>query len=799
MTYKKSSVNKAVKSDFINCLKTNYLFPLLLLITTLSLNIISISTVIRNDRKSIHYILFGNELLFNSSTIIAIIALITGVITGIRSFAFLHKTPSTNVYLSLPITRYNLYTNRVISATIYNLIAAVIPMLIAMSLNYSLFEPTKLFPKLCLYFMAYIFIHSMLGFTIGSLTAIVVGKRNEARFFSLVLLFLPKLILIILTNLQSVFANGSGSMVSFTGYAKPEFEQFSTNIKEQLNFLDPLAIMFEAPSSTLIKNKKFIGFNYQEEILPLIIFAIICLIIIAITPILFNKRLAENADAVGVSKGLTIITSFLISILILSIITIFPPVPNEIALIIIGLLVSTLAYLIVYSILTRNKDKIIKCLKKLPLVTLLNVAIICATIGISKLYYAQIPNVEDIKSAYAVASGSDVVFKSISSNSGFDSKVAHDTIIGEITDKEDLKLLTDIHRTVTKSLYKGNGTFKVLYVMNDGSIKTRIYYKIGKEATKETYKIYQTKAYNDMLKYRFTADEETNAKNIDSSINNWLSYEYDTDKNVILQKRLLTFKNTKYNNDKRFVSGLTYLTNSNGTNSILLNNKLNEEQIAQLKLHLYNDLSKMDGIERNFNENAPKYYLAFANIDDYYDLYTNLKNPNETENKPNTMTIDDLSEDSILPENIGDFHFKQFIPIYENMTETINYLNNFNLYVSPLKAEDIKSVEYFSAKGRFDNEKISELYTTPNYKKVKDDAFFLEVRSKGLNDYTDKFGRLVYDNTTTEQAQIEKLFNNARATYQIVEDNGLIAKFITNNGERYTAYIPESCVPDFAK
>lgn len=792
MTYKKSSVSKAVRHDFINCLKTEYIFPLISALITVFLGLTQIIKSVQENQSDIEYALFGDAFLFYSTIIIYIVALLAGVITGIRAFAFLRKVPSTNVYLSLPITRYDLYANRVLSSVIYFAGASILPILILGGLNYAFFKPKSEFIQVCIYFMAYLFVAFILGFAISSLVSVIVGKTSEARFFSLVLLFSPLVILLSLSKLQATLMNGA-ALNGFSSYASSELFNFSTNIYDDFIFLNPFSVMFQSHHlQKLLIDTKFRGFDFNTQILPLIVFGIIALILLVITPALFEKRLAENADAVGVSKGLTIFTAGLFAFFALSMITGFPPFINKIGLIICAIIASVIVYFVTYTILTRSKKKIVKCLKSLPIVAVVSVAIICGTVGFGKLYYSKVPNVEDINSAYAVASGSDMVFKTITLNTGLESITTHDTLIGKMTDKDDIKLLTDVHKQVTKELYKGDGTFKVVYFMNDGSIITRAYYNIGSEATKQTYKLYDTKAYNSMLKYFLTVDEgtyDTDAQQIQDEFNKVYDASYPTiedDNNW----NILNLKRKHHSDNSILANGIMYLTDKNGAYSTLLNNKLDEQQLKELKAHLYNDISKMNYEQKNFNNSLPVYYLSFVKLDDYVN-YESYQAKLEGKELPQSF------EPTTLPEDINLFNFRHSVPIYSTMTETLDFLSKHNLAVKNVSVNDILKAEYSYAEGRFDHRFKTDLYLLPDYLRVKDDSFFTDAKSMGLLNFYSGMGYEDLTYTTTDKTEIEQLYHASISNYAMVGDNGLIGRFTTSDGHVFTTYITESNIPQF--
>ncbi len=797
MTYKKSSVSKAVKSDFIGCLKTTYLFPLISAIITLFLGLIEIGTTMRESKTMVQQILFGNELIFNSTMIIYLVTILTGIITGIRAFAFLRKVPSTNVYLSLPITRYDLYANRVFASIIYFVGASVLPILILCGLNYAFFKPESHFIQVCVYYMAYSFVAYFLGFALSSLVSVAVGKTSEARFFSLVLLFTPAIILKALDKLQSAFFNGA-AVDGFSSYARSSIFDFSEKISDKFNFLNPFSVMIEnSDLQVLLVGEKFKGFNFNDHILPLIIFAIFALVITVITPAFLEKRLAESADSVGVSKGLTIFTSGLFAFIALSLIPDLPPFMDKISLTIFAIIASIIIYFITYAILTRNKKKIVKCLKLLPVVAVCSIALICATVGFGKLYYSKVPNVDDINCAYAVASGSDIVFKTTTSNTSLESVTTHDTLIGKMTDKDDLKLLTDVHKQVTKELYKGDGTFKVVYIMNDGTAIARSYYNVGADAAKQTYKLYDTKAYNDMLKYYLTVDEETynmDSQRLQDEINKLSSTQFDSPyiyNETHINYNILNLKRKQFRDNALLTNNLMYLTDKNGVNSKLITNKIDDDEISELRLHLYNDISKMTYEQKDFNQGSPLYYISFARLDDFVDYTLNVDKTGEETLQPVTPETP--------PIDINQFSFKLSIPVFESMTETLSFLADKGLFVNNISTDNIVKGEYYEAKGRFDHKVIDDLYLMPDYQKIKDNTFYAESKSQKLLDFYSGIGYVEYDNVTNDKVEIEQLYNASKPNYSIVGDNGLIARFTTESGIVFTAYIPESNIPEFTK
>ena len=754
----KQNNKKAIKSDFKNCIKDNIFMPLIVFIT---LSLYFIITILQESNHILHinnYILFKNDFfdLIIPTTILYLIMIILGVISSIKSFDFLWHTNKTNVYLSLPISRIELFTNRLLASITNFGIAISSSFLIAIMLNYILFKPNINLIISSIYYILSFLIAISLGFSIGSFVSVNVGKKYEALFFSSVIVITPSLLYFNILSLLDFWDNGIiyNDINSF-------INDYATTIGNELGIDLTNTIV---PSNNYISQTNYgiIKFDFTDDILPILTALSLTIILSILTITIFKKRPAQIAGEVGASPTLTIIAA---SIIAINGTNFYLFNKDNYFYIIKSIITFVLIYIMVCSLIFRNKNKLKSSLKKLPISAICIACVCICTVTTSKYIANKVPDIDNIEKAYAVASGSDVLFKNIEFNNSIFGATNHDTTCGELVTQHDLELVTNIHKQVISEVDKGDGTFKVLYLMKDGKKISRIYHNVGIDATKQTYKLYDTDAYYNMLKYYLTNDYNTlcsDYSNISANDETIISSANSSCSNDI--------KKREYNMYDAITYSKIYLTDSTQRYSVLLNN-ITDEQRLQLTTHIYNDFSKLTLGQRFSNNEKPIYYIAFCTWESGYNY-----------NGYYTNNLNDLANETIDNNN----YFQ--IPIYPSMQNTLNYLNELNIEKpKSLDTKDIECIYVNKASKRYENELNDYNYYDAQYKYTKNDTFITLNHS---NTYFTKYplAQTVKGIKITDNEQIEKIYN-ASTEHYIMLDDGYIIIFKLTDGSVFTSYL----------
>lgn len=780
MTYKKSSTDFAVKNDFRQCLKSHFVFPLLALIYLTGRLVLTITDVYFNGDTPYDYMLFQRSNLFSTTIVeLALVMCFAGVLTAVKSFAFLRKVSSTNVYLSLPITRNDLLKNRIKCAAFYFGVATVFPMLVAIMLNFVFFRPNMYFVGICFLISACLFITAMLCFAIASAVTIAVGRIGEAVFFSTIIIDAPSVIITLLPKLATTYINGASISNSNNHYSL--LQRFATDYSSEYYWLKPLSFFNRIEDYFYLKRgEEYVKLGF-DIVGPMIFMAVVAIAIFAISFVVFKNRKAEIAGVVGANKPLVVGTGIYAGFVLFCAINLTNYIGRVVAGVV-ALIIALMAYLAVTMILYRSKKNIIKNFKVVPYFagSLAIILIVCLT-GIFG-YYNRVPEVKDVDFAYAVASASDGY---MTSNSGGDSIMSaynHDTVVGRIDDEQDLNSLVDIHKSVVDNLGDGNGTFKVVYVMKDGSVIVRGYYEVGEKAERETMKIYNTKAYKDFITLGFTTSNAQIIRQLDAVSTGWQNNHENFTKIDGAEYDIQTTRFYKLETMSR--EDEFFLADRTQTNSINLTDTISDAQIKELKACMAQDIINLD-IEKLIlsGEDAVYYFGTMENKDAvYYD-------------------VDEKAFDVSRLDSLADFEYKDCYPIYPSMTRTIAYINSLNLNIPEFDTELIKSVKFIDAGERYDTSSPFDYYNPIN----KDRSFYTFALSNDALDYYYymygenyfRYNGYKFDNGTesTDRNLIGWLYNHSYNNYKFLEDKGKIVLFTLEDGTIFTGYVPEEHVP----
>ena len=776
MTYKKSSTDFAVKNDFRQCLKSQFVFPLLVLIYLIGKLCIGIFDAHFYTVESFEYMLFKSSSVFFTTTVeLALIMCVAGVLAAVKSFAFLRKVPSTNVYLSLPITRSDLLKNRIKCATLYFGIATFVPMVFAMALNFVLFNPNAYFVGICFLYASGFFITAMVGFAIATAVSLAVGRVGEAVFFSAVIIDAPLLIATVLPRIVNMYVNGAS--LANGNYHNSLLQRFVFDFAENCYWLEPINFFKNANQYGLLRyGEEYIKLEF-DIVGPMIFMAVASIIILAISFKVFKNRKAENAGVVGANKPLVVGTGIVAGFVLFGAINLTNYIDRIVAGII-ALVIAIVAYLAVTMILYRSKKNIIKNFKVVPCFAggLVVVLVFCFTGFFGT--YNKVPDVSKIDYAYAVASAGDGYITSNNNYSSITSAYDHDTVVGRIADAEDLKNLVEIHKSVVDSLGDGDGTFKVVYVMKDGSTIVRGYYDVGEEAEQNTLKIYNTKSYKEQVKFGFTTSNATIIKQMDLVSAQWQNNRETYTRIDGAEHDIQTTQLYKYHamSDENMV----FLSDKSQINSVNLSDTITTAQLRELKACMAQDIENLDIQKLLLSGENAVYFLGIN--DDYHFEY-------------------DENFDISRLDLMADYEYVDRYPIYKSMTRTIAYINSLNLTIPEIDVNSIKSVKYIDANERYGKPEPFNYYNPI----AKDQSFYAFALSNDATDYYEymygesyfRYNGDEFENGTesTDRALIEALYNSSVNNYKLIGDNGKIVLFTLDNGSIFTGYVPEELVP----
>ncbi|MEG1437015.1 MAG: hypothetical protein RSC30_05485, partial [Oscillospiraceae bacterium] len=159
--------------------------------------------------KDFKYILTSEDMLMLFSTILPFLLLFAGVLLGASKFKFLLRKNTVNVYMSLGISRKNLFSSTYLAGVSQLFIAVLVPMLTVFFINIMYFGYSKKLMLSLLVLACGYFATALFGFTISSIITSAVGTPVEAIFYSLILVLLPAISFACINELMSLFLLGN--------------------------------------------------------------------------------------------------------------------------------------------------------------------------------------------------------------------------------------------------------------------------------------------------------------------------------------------------------------------------------------------------------------------------------------------------------------------------------------------------------------------------------------------------------------------------------------------------------------
>lgn len=541
MTSQKFSANKqAAKYDLKASFKSNAGCALFLAVCSAVIFIISplgnifnyIGVDESNKAAGLRELRYAYEMLLTdiNSVYIGFALLFCGALFALKAFDFSMKKRLVNVYYSSPVDRRTMFKNRVISSIC--LIAGVLFVLITADafINIKYFEHS-----------AYIFRHSALlwgeamiycltGFSIALLAASAAPTIIESIFFTGAIAVIPSVIYFAFDTLASVFLRGyqgafdgtvgdgvhKGSIFVSTANFNPLFlgKRFGGTFGAE-NFFE-----FACRNATEDKKLQYqnAGFDY---VIPIIIWAAVCVVLISAARYLFIKRKAENSGIHGSVSAVTAIFSAALSVAVVAFtlnIIRTSSLAKTFLLMLGALAVLMLIYFISISVNRRTVKHKAKAFA-VPAAAYAVILLCCVVMGTGAFgWSAYSPRVDDIKCAYitngyADASGGQIFTDSIASDELIPYYYPNDRVIGAFTDKEDLEKFVKTAKAVSEKsddmLYEQTA---VCYKLKSGKTVYRYFDTVDREAFFNVLSLTDTKAYREELEYLMLSGESKKSR-----------------------------------------------------------------------------------------------------------------------------------------------------------------------------------------------------------------------------------------------------------------------------------------------
>ncbi|MBQ7295068.1 MAG: hypothetical protein IJW86_02620 [Clostridia bacterium] len=757
MTYSKSSADYSARYDLKRCLKSQWIFPFVAALVASFIIITGLQNYFwlketYPDRAS-EYI---HILMPSAKRVIVIMMgyILMGALTAVQGFSFLTSVKQCNVYLSMGITRKQLSKNRITSTLIYLAVFSAVPVAASLILNAVKLDISGELISAAIYYFLALFTAAVLGFGIGSVFTVSVGNIFESLVFSFTACFMPMILTTCIETIFTYLVNGAVFVNANLGM-NGGFTDFCSTLSDKLLLFDPMKYL-EAVEGI---GTKYASGTAERALsasdwFPTIAFLIIGVLLVALTPKLFKKRQAENAGMFGMNKGAVCFAVTIIALAVFAFSGSMMFYWEKTVVYALCVIAPCLAALIFIAIIYRNKKDIIKNLKIVGAVALADILLhgICFT-GVLGIY-THVPDIEDIEYAYVSPAASD--FITTFSNSGRTEEFISE-VYGKFDSEEDLKAVLAIHEKAIHNLGKGeHNSIGIVYKMKNGSEIIRYYRDVSDEAARESLKVIETTWYRDLVTDLLTNDDFDAVKAEEELSNR--RYELSADR---------SFKNAEYELKWNIVSlytqysGEIAITNPTLSYGLPLSEIMTKAQQKQLRQALAEDITSMTAEDMFFNTSKPLYYLNFYLDESWF-----------PESKFNLIYLG-----------------REIVPVYESMTNTVNYLKSFNLNLKQVTPQDVDSVQVLPLEDRFAiNARIGDsvhyrldMIVRGSYKSAEYET--------GMTVYGDGFE---YCDNITDNTVIEKYLSAQRALACFIGDKGAFVKFNLKDGTTFVGYLAEN-------
>lgn len=325
MKRKAFSTNNDRAYDFLQSLKKGAVPS-----TTVFLSLISFFTL-----KSFHLIIIDKEqyeMVFSnanseSENIFTLFLLTIGIVSGLYVFRFLQNRQEQNVLLSLGLKRSRLLFNRCAALVLEMFLAVSIPLILTLLINISAYGLSIYSFKVCVFFITALFSIVLVGFAIGTLSAVLAGTKIEGGLTALSLSVLPMGLLLFFYTCFRFFLKGYKDKFESGISLFPIFDFFnSSTINENvLRRLNPLTMtitenhydgIFSMYSNIYTEDSPL---SFYQNIFPALktsefssffSWILIAVCILLLCSFLLNRRKLENT---GMFKRSKIALSIIIS------------------------------------------------------------------------------------------------------------------------------------------------------------------------------------------------------------------------------------------------------------------------------------------------------------------------------------------------------------------------------------------------------------------------------------------------------------------------------------------------------
>ena len=719
-----------------------------------------------------------------------IISIIASALLGIVLFKFVTNKKTVNVYYSLGIKRTDLFISRYLAGAAMILIAVSIPVLVTVFVNIAWFGSSAMLWKAAFFYIFHYLVVCLASFTIAAAVSGCIGTMVESIGFTAILLAFPTVATTCFSNICPALLHGMPAEYIAFDYIDKANESLTLSMDATpLGKFLANVNLFQLNNKTFFKmgqvlDKKSLDKWAYPSITPYLLWIVLIAAIFVLGVFMFKKRKAEICGFAGKNKLLNSVASALISFFVISIISV--KIENVFVLTLLGILISFLFFSIIELILTRSFKDYVKSLKIAPVHAVL-VILLISTLATGFFGYSK--RMPDIKEIESVRISMPITLTGAAKTNSFDRyedfkfrqhkddsdiynyfylQAAPNHLMPEMKDKNDIKAVLDIHKSIIDEgkLYKEDDKDRIDYSKRTSDVYVAIIYKL-KDGTEFT-RYYERISNSNIERLLKLEDSKAWDKYIDDSLRN-----RDTENTVPL---LLSKQMEK----KTFID--------RNLNKALLNALADD-----IKEFGYESFWKSD-----------KEYLGTISIhnDPYFEGSDDIEIQAELDKQMEVIPADEM----IRRMWIKDSKFEYFsfffdsesvvIPITSEMKNTVKFLKDNELYDELFDASPIVSAKYVKA--------VSATARTQPQDCLA--PLFLEFWEKGdakpfknndiaSSEYVAGGFMPKSAKTTTDKNIIASLLKNAYGLYLDVNgESAYIVEFTRQNGEKTIMYVPSDRV-----
>lgn len=822
MILKKSSVN-TFSFTFFNTIKKNCVIPILIFCFNLFFQLFEPIVYYYNEKLdgSLGYGLSKTVYAFTNpandffGVIFNALMLAGPFLLATLIFRYMMNKSAVNVYYSLGVKRTTMYFGKFTAGITMVIAAQILPLVAALVANIILFGSTAELWRTFIFMLLHYVVVQIYVFAVTSAVFSVVGTIIEGLAFSALYAVSPAIIAGYIEFLFRYFLVGSVDKDSPWSFVTGNYQILGVGVVEsaRVELVDFVGDFLLFPYSSDIRLRyKLIEGPYEwhnPDYRPLVFWAILTAVIVFLGWLAYKKRKVEIAGFMGSNQKATfasifIVSTFLASILIPNLMTLDTKT-EKIAYFVIIALLFLIVYLVIEIISLRNFKKILKSFWKYPIhIAVYSLGIIIFATGFFG-FKTRIPEIDKIQSVSIQTNTGDIMISPTNvghreyyyADEGlylpnlFSVNVDRDyKLVGGFDSQEDIRKAVDLHKKLIdysdtevngESVGKPYGervrpvSITIIYHLKNGKTFQRHYSVANDEILCELAEFTTGDRYKDLVVKSLTEMKELlYTENYDSA---------DVD---------------MYDPSAPFMTVYSDMYQVGFASPNLT--KITKPSEIQYKYNLKNDILQAIGKDIEAG-NMPLNYktddkiLGYIVFNNFKNIQVNYEYGGETyfyEDFNGVPSVDAevvYIDDKIVEEEEEVFSVVSTdgfsIPVYESMTNTVNFINSNGYAEFFVNAKTPYAVKLSDGVTAIDD---TYLYNFSNKTMVFNGTHYYPVAEEI---YGDPIEMPENSQVITQNPElIAEYESKARMLYLNCYD-GLYAQFLFEDGSSTFGYIPK--------